>query len=229
MPPFNYTYIYVELSGRSSGSSSSYIHNVNPLNSPLNWTLKRTFDIIISVILLLFLIPLIIPLIYLIHKFQSPGPLFYIQKRSGLLNKKFKIVKFRTMHLNNYDETNQPVENDVRLFPLGNFLRRTGIDEVPQLWNVLKGEMSIIGPRPHLIRHNAMFEQFHPNYNMRTMVLPGITGLAQVRGFRGKINSSNDIVYRINADIHYIENWSLFLDLTILIRTVGVVFGIKKL
>ena len=226
MPPFNYYYTYNN--STSPNDVVGALNSLNPLDLSINWVLKRTFDITLSLILLICIMPILIPIILIIHKICSPGPLFCIQQRAGFKNQPFKIIKFRTMHLNNYEEIRQPFNNDPRLFPIGKLLRQTGIDEVPQLFNVLKGEMSLIGPRPHLIQHNITFKQFHENYDLRSTVLPGITGLAQVRGFRGGVNCDNDIVYRVNSDIYYVENWSLLLDIIILIRSVGVILTIVK-
>jgi putative colanic acid biosynthesis UDP-glucose lipid carrier transferase len=183
-----------------------------PLDRSFNRGVKRSFDIIGSIFLLILFLPWLILTIFLIHRLKSPGPLFYIQTRGGLGNKTFEIIKFRTMHVDSSS-----------IFSMGRFLRKTGIDEIPQLINVLKGDMSLIGPRPHLVKHDAEFRQCHPEYDLRMRVLPGITGFAQVRGFRGKILSSRDVVNRVNSDIYYVENWTILLDIIILIRTIGVV------
>lgn len=142
-----------------------------PLDRSFNRAIKRSFDVIGSVFLLILFMPWLSFVILLIHRLNSPGPLFYIQTRGGLRNKRFEIIKFRTMHV-----------NSSFIFPFSKFLRKTGIDEIPQLLNVLKGDMSLIGPRPHLVQHDTEFRQFHPEYDLRMTVLPGITGFAQVRG-----------------------------------------------
>src|SRR5205085_4541560 len=133
--------------------------------------------------------------------FQSPGPLLHVQERAGMQNRQFKIYKFRTMHSNNGEISRQASHGDDRVYPLGKLLRKLSIDEVPQFWNVLKGDMSIVGPRPHLIEHNQQFSRFLENYHVRTFVKPGITGLAQVRGFRGEARDASDIENRITCDI----------------------------
>jgi putative colanic acid biosynthesis UDP-glucose lipid carrier transferase len=145
--------------------------------------------------------------------------LVYVQKRAGLQNKTFAIYKFRTMHVAHGQEVKQATAHDSRIYPAGLCFRRFSIDELPQFLNVLRGEMSVVGPRPHMIEHNDSFARLMNNYHVRTFVKPGITGLAQVRGFRGETKTDQDLQARIRCDIEYIENWSLALDIMILLRT----------
>jgi putative colanic acid biosynthesis UDP-glucose lipid carrier transferase len=150
---------------------------------------------------------------------QSPGPLFYKQVRSGLKNRPFTIYKFRTMHVNNPDESRQARIGDRRIFAAGSWLRKMSIDELPQFLNVLRGDMSVVGPRPHMIEHNALFSRALENYHIRAVAKPGITGLAQVRGFRGEASQIEDIVKRVTSDVYYLEHWSFALDCSIVART----------
>ena len=190
-----------------------------PLENPLNRLAKRSLDLAVALPVVLFLIPPLMLVIWLMQRFQSPGPLFFRQSRAGIQNREFQIIKFRTMHRNNPDEAQQAVEGDVRVFGFGRWLRRMSIDEIPQFINVLKGDMSVTGPRPHMLEHNAQFAQQMHNYHIRTFVKPGITGLAQVRGFRGEARSSDEIAKRLESDITYLENWRLALDVSIIART----------
>lgn len=190
-----------------------------PLENPLNRGFKRTIDIGISLPVMLLVFPLLTLIVWLAQRLQSPGPLFHVQTRAGLQNRRFPILKFRTMHPENSDIARQASDGDERVYPLGKWFRKLSLDEVPQFWNVLRGEMSIVGPRPHLIEHNNEFSQLMQNYHVRTFVKPGITGLAQVRGFRGEARDSSDIEKRVACDIEYLENWNLSLECGIILRT----------
>lgn len=190
-----------------------------PLENPLNRIFKRGIDVAISLPVILFVFPLLTVVVWIAQRLQSPGPLFHFQTRAGMQNRHFKIYKFRTMQLNHEDVTRQARDGDERVYPLGKWFRKLSIDEVPQFWNVLLGEMSIVGPRPHLIEHNKQFAQLMANYHVRAFVKPGITGLAQVRGFRGEARNSSDIENRVACDIEYLENWNLSLECGIILRT----------
>jgi putative colanic acid biosynthesis UDP-glucose lipid carrier transferase len=159
-------------------------------------------------------------LVWLCQRLQSPGPLWHRQKRAGLQNRPFEILKFRTMHTGSGDETVQAKRGDARIYPLGRWLRRFSLDEIPQFLNVLSGEMSVVGPRPHLVEHNKQFAEVVQQYHLRTFIKPGITGLAQVRGFRGEARTLDDISARLQSDLIYLENWSLTLDFGIVLRTI---------
>jgi putative colanic acid biosynthesis UDP-glucose lipid carrier transferase len=190
-----------------------------PLENPLNRFLKRAIDLLIAGPVMLFIFPPLALIVFLVQRAQSPGPLFHVQRRAGMQNRQFKIYKFRTMKPDHDDLSRQARDGDARVYPLGKWLRRLSLDEVPQFWNVLLGDMSIVGPRPHLIEHNNEFSRFMENYNVRTFVKPGITGLAQVRGFRGEARDNSDIENRVACDIEYLENWNLSLECGIILRT----------
>jgi lipopolysaccharide/colanic/teichoic acid biosynthesis glycosyltransferase len=145
--------------------------------------------------------------------------LFHKQKRSGIHNKEFIMLKYRTMHEHNGDLAIQAQRHDPRVYSFGRILRRFSLDEIPQFWNVLMGNMSVVGPRPHLPEHNRDFAQVMGHYQVRSFVKPGITGLAQVRGFRGNASNRSALIARVVSDLHYIENWSFSLDLLIILRT----------
>jgi putative colanic acid biosynthesis UDP-glucose lipid carrier transferase len=190
-----------------------------PLENPVNRFAKRALDLAVALPVVFFILPPLMLVIWIVQRFQSPGSLFFLQKRAGIQNREFKIIKFRTMGENNPDEARQVVQGDVRVFRFGRWMRRLSIDELPQFINVLTGDMSVTGPRPHMIEHNAQFAQQMANYHIRTFVKPGITGLAQVRGFRGEARSEAEIAKRLESDISYLENWRLALDLSIIART----------
>ena len=190
-----------------------------PLENPLNQFLKRAIDVAIAIPIMVFIFPVLVLIVFVSQRLQSPGPLFHVQRRAGLQNRQFEIYKFRTMHSNNGEVSRQASLEDQRVYPLGKWLRKLSIDEVPQFWNVLRGDMSIVGPRPHLIEHNQQFSKYMANYHVRTFVKPGITGLAQVRGFRGEARNNADIQNRVACDIEYLENWNLSLELAIIVRT----------
>jgi len=195
-----------------------------PLENPLNRFFKRAIDIAIALPVILVVFPVFAVIVFIAQRLQSPGPLFHVQNRAGMQNREFKIYKFRTMHSNNGEISRQASVADERVYPFGKLFRKLSIDEVPQFWNVLRGDMSIVGPRPHLIEHNREFSKFMGNYHVRTFVKPGITGLAQVRGFRGEARNSADIENRVACDIEYLENWNLSLECAIILRTFGQLF-----
>jgi putative colanic acid biosynthesis UDP-glucose lipid carrier transferase len=189
-----------------------------PLENPLNRVVKRALDLAIAIPAIAVVLPLAALLVKISHFLQSPGPLFYHQTRAGVQNRKFEILKFRTMHVNERERL-EVRSGDARIFPLGRFLRRFSIDELPQFLNVLSGKMSVVGPRPHLIEHNQKFSELLEGYHIRTFVKPGMTGLAQVRGFRGEATTRDAIAARLQSDLVYIENWSVILDSSIILRT----------
>lgn len=200
------------------GDMVIYTNHPEPLNDVNNRIVKRTFDIVTSFIVLLCMLPFL-PLIALIIKIQSPGPIFFKQERTGLNGETFTCYKFRSMHLNKEADTIQATKDDPRKFAFGNFMRKTNIDEFPQFFNVLKGEMSIVGPRPHMLFHTEKYSQLISKYMVRHFSKPGITGYAQVTGFRGETEQLWQMEGRIKKDIWYIENWSLLLDIKIIILT----------
>jgi exopolysaccharide biosynthesis polyprenyl glycosylphosphotransferase len=191
-----------------------------PLENPFNLALKRALDLTVSIPVIILILPWTTLLVWLLQRLQSPGPVFYRQPRTGLHRQEFQIFKYRTMRVDNPDVARQATADDDRIYPAGRWFRKTSLDELPQFLNVLQGEMSVVGPRPHLLRHDEAFARSLANYHVRSLVKPGITGLAQVRGFRGETKDERDIAGRVNSDIEYLENWSLGLDLAIILRTV---------
>ena len=149
-------------------------------------------------------------------KLQSPGPILFRQQRTGLGGKPFTLLKFRSMYVNDDADRLQATEDDSRVFPFGRFLRKTSLDELPQFWNVLKGDMSIVGPRPHMLAHTETYSQLIDKYMVRHFVKPGITGWAQVTGYRGETKELWQMDGRVQRDIWYMEHWSIWLDIRIL-------------
>jgi undecaprenyl-phosphate glucose phosphotransferase len=190
-----------------------------PLECPIGRILKRVFDMVIALPVVLFVLPLTSLVVWLCHRAQSPGPLFFTQRRTGKYNQEFQILKYRTMHVNHGDEARQATEDDCRVFRTGRWMRKLSIDELPQFVNVLRGEMSVVGPRPHLVDHDELFGEIANFYRVRSFIKPGITGLAQVRGLRGEARRDQDLIDRIHSDLYYLENWSLLLDGVIIVRT----------
>jgi putative colanic acid biosynthesis UDP-glucose lipid carrier transferase len=199
-----------------------FVINVNdiPLDNAFNRVFKRVFDVIFSFFVTVFILSWLIPLVGLLIKIESKGPIFFIQERNGENNKVFKCIKFRSMTPNDYADTHQAVKNDPRVTKIGAFLRMTSLDEMPQFLNVLIGDMSIVGPRPHTLPMNKVFKTQIEKYNSRHKIRPGITGLAQVKGYRGEIEKPHQIRSRVRLDYFYIQNWSILLDLKICVLTV---------
>ena len=195
----------------------------NPLENSFNKTLKRSLDILLSLLFLICSLPLF-PVIWLIIKTQSPGPLFFKQLRTGLDGKDFMMYKFRSMHVNDDADKKQATADDPRKYPFGNFMRKANIDELPQFWNVLKGDMSIVGPRPHMLAHTEMYSQLISKYMVRHFVKPGVTGWAQVTGFRGETKELWQMEGRVKRDIWYMEHWSIWLDIRIIWMTAKSIF-----
>jgi exopolysaccharide biosynthesis polyprenyl glycosylphosphotransferase len=193
-----------------------------PLENPANRALKRLLDIAVSLPVVLFVLPPLVAVVAFMQRKQSPGPIFHRQFRSGLNRKKFLIYKLRTMHVegSEHSVTKQAQRHDSRVYAFGRFLRRSSLDEIPQFLNVLLGDMSVSGPRPHLIEHDEQFAKVVNSYYTRHFVKPGITGLAQSKGFRGEISEVALLHKRISYDMLYIRRWSLSLDIQILINTV---------
>jgi exopolysaccharide biosynthesis polyprenyl glycosylphosphotransferase len=190
-----------------------------PLECPFNRILKRVLDIAVALPVVIFLLPPVSLFVMLVHRWQSPGPLFFRQRRSGFQNAPFEIIKFRTMDVANPDEAAQATKDDPRIFPLGRWLRRLSLDELPQFINVLRADMSVVGPRPHMIEHDGEFAKSAQAYRIRAFVRPGITGLAQVSGFRGEARHVKDVIDRVRSDVYYLEHWSFGLDWMIILRT----------
>ena len=187
----------------------------NPLQNSFNRALKRMFDIVFSIFAL---IPtaLIFPFVYIIMKIQSPGPILFKQKRTGIDGRTFNCYKFRSMHVNADADKLQATKDDPRKYPFGNFMRKANIDELPQFINVLQGRMSIVGPRPHMLAHTEQYSELIDKYMVRHFVKPGVTGWAQVTGFRGETKELWQMEGRVKRDIWYIEHWSIWLDIRII-------------
>lgn len=205
------------------GGTTVFTNWGEPLMIPANKFIKRSFDIALSSVILLCLLPFL-PLIALIIKTQSPGPVFFKQARTGLNGREFFCYKFRSMHVNSDADRVQATEHDPRKFAFGNFMRKTNIDELPQFFNVLRGDMSIVGPRPHMLYHTEMYRKLIDKYMVRHFVRPGITGWSQVTGFRGETKELWQMEGRVRRDIWYIENWSIWLDIRIIFKTAWQVF-----
>jgi Undecaprenyl-phosphate glucose phosphotransferase len=185
-----------------------------------NRALKRGFDLIFSIFVVVGILSWLTPILAIAIKLGSHGPVFFRQKRNGLNGKDFWVYKFRTMYVNQEADSKQKEQNDKRVTNLGKFLRRTSIDELPQFFNVLLGEMSIVGPRPHMVAHTEHYRSLIDKYMARHRILPGITGLAQVRGYRGETQELSQMAARVRMDRFYLENWSLLLDIKIIIDTI---------
>lgn len=200
------------------GDMSLYTNLREPLTYMSNKIVKRLFDIVFSLIACILLLPFI-PIIGLIILCQSRGPIFFKQERTGLNGKTFLCYKFRSMHVNSDANTKQATKDDPRKFAFGEFMRKTNIDELPQFFNVLVGDMSVVGPRPHMVYHTEHYRKLIDKYMVRHFSRPGITGWAQVTGFRGETKELWQMEERIRRDIWYIENWSFWLDLKIILMT----------
>jgi len=193
-----------------------------PLENPVNRIMKRCLDVAVAFPVVVFLLPPLTALVAIFQRVQSPGPIFYPQMRSGINKQRFNIWKFRTMNVASQTKAQERVQatsGDARVYAFGRFLRRTSLDELPQFINVLFGEMSVAGPRPHMIEHDEQFAKLLLNYYSRHYVKPGITGLAQSKGFRGEISEVSLLEKRVSYDLMYINQWSLLLDIKILFAT----------
>jgi exopolysaccharide biosynthesis polyprenyl glycosylphosphotransferase len=190
------------------------------LDESRNQIIKRIFDLVASVLFGILFLSWLIPLIGLLIKLDSKGPVFFVQQRHGKDNKLFGCFKFRTMIINKEADSKQASRNDPRITRIGKFLRKSSLDEVPQFINVIIGNMSLIGPRPHPVKLNEEFSSKITNIMSRHYVKPGITGLAQCMGYRGETQELMDMENRIRMDRYYIENWSFWLDIKIIFLTV---------
>lgn len=200
-----------------------------PLDYYANFLVKRTTDIVFSVFVLVFICSWLFPIIAILIKATTKGPVFFLQKRYGFHEEIFTCIKFRTMVVNEESSTKTTEENDSRITKIGKFLRKTSLDEMPQFINVLRGEMSVVGPRPHMLAVDNYYKPKIGRYSLRSMVNPGITGLAQVNGLRGDFgNAEVEMNKRVLADSFYVRNWSFVLDLVIILKTVLLVIGGDK-
>jgi putative colanic acid biosysnthesis UDP-glucose lipid carrier transferase len=200
-----------------------------PLQSLKNRLLKRGFDFIFSSLVILLIFPWLLPVIAILIKMGSRGPVFFYQDRSGLNNKVFRMIKFRTMFVNDQADSLQASQNDPRITRIGRFLRRTNLDEFPQFFNVWLGEMSVVGPRPHMLKHTEVYSRIIDSFMVRQIVKPGMTGWAQVTGFRGETGKPELMAKRVKQDVWYIENWSFLLDMKVVgITIINMLTGDKN-
>ncbi|MEO0572971.1 MAG: exopolysaccharide biosynthesis polyprenyl glycosylphosphotransferase [Bacteroidota bacterium] len=191
-----------------------------PLLSPINAFVKRIFDVLFSLIIILGLLSWLTPILAILITLESKGPVFFRQTRNGIDNREFYCYKFRSMAPNENADEFSATKNDMRITKIGKFIRSTSIDELPQFYNVFFGTMSVVGPRPHMVKHTNLYSDKVDKYMVRHFIKPGITGLAQVRGYRGEIERDSDITNRTKFDIFYIENWSMILDFKIILETI---------
>jgi len=191
-----------------------------PLDNILNRCAKRAFDFGFSTLVFFTILWWLIPLIAILIKLTSKGPVFFVQQRTGMRNKPFLVYKFRTMYVNGDADNVQATKHDSRITPIGALLRKTNLDEIPQFINVFLGHMSVIGPRPHMLKHTEEYSKIIDKFMVRHFIKPGITGWAQVNGFRGETKDPREMEFRVKADIWYLENWSFFLDVRIVFLTV---------
>lgn len=204
-----------------------YTLQEEPLEDPLNRIIKRAYDLVIALPVVVLVLPPLCAWTAIMQARQAPGPLFHARERRGLQGQPFRMLKFRSMRVEPADEkaeARQAQADDARIFPFGRFLRRRSLDEFPQFWNVVCGDMSLVGPRPYMPELDETFRQRTRGYRSRQLVKPGITGLAQSFGYRGEILEQEMLLRRVHWDVHYISNWSLWLDLQITARTLWQVF-----
>lgn len=199
-----------------------------PLQSIHNRVAKRAFDIVFSLLVLITVYPALYISVGILIKLSSPGPILFKQRRTGIYGQQFECYKFRTMKVNKEADTIQAVKDDPRNTKIGSFLRRTNLDEFPQFVNVLLGDMSVVGPRPHMLKHTELYSKLVDKYMVRHLVKPGITGWAQIMGYRGETRTLEQMEGRVKRDVWYIENWSFFLDLKIIFVTVINMFKGEK-
>jgi len=195
------------------------LHN-EPLASLKNRIIKRSFDFMFSLFVVIFILSWLFPLLAILIKLDSKGPILFKQKRTGLGKREFDILKFRSMRMNKDSDKMQATKGDKRITSLGVFLRKSNLDELPQFFNVLIGNMSVIGPRPHMLQHTTQYSALIRGYMVRHLAKPGLTGWAQVSGFRGETNKPGQMERRVEHDVFYIENWSIYLDQKIFLRTI---------
>jgi putative colanic acid biosynthesis UDP-glucose lipid carrier transferase len=210
--------------------NTSYLQNLGnipiltvraePLENILNRAAKRIFDIAFSLFVIVFIFTWLFPILAILVKLESKGPVFFKQMRSGRDNHSFKCYKFRSMRVDNKFEHKQAVLGDPRITRLGTILRKTSLDELPQFFNVLIGNMSIVGPRPHMLSHTEQYAQLIDQFMVRHFMKPGITGWAQINGLRGETKTTEAMLERVEADVWYLENWSFLLDIKIILLTI---------
>src|SRR6201985_209506 len=210
--------------------NTSYLQNLGnipilsvraePLENILHRAMKRIFDIVFSLIIIVFVFSWLFPILAILIKLESKGPIFFKQMRSGRDNHAFVCYKFRSMRTNKHLEHLQATLGDPRITKIGTFMRKTSLDELPQFFNVLMGNMSVVGPRPHMLSHTAQYSQLIDQFMVRHFMKPGITGWAQINGLRGETKTTEAMLERVEADVWYLENWTFLLDLKIIFNTI---------
>jgi putative colanic acid biosynthesis UDP-glucose lipid carrier transferase len=196
-----------------------------PLDDMGNRMKKRIMDVAVSLFVTVFILSWLVPLLGLLIKLESRGPIFFVQVRSGRNNNTFRCYKFRSMTVNKQADSHQATRNDARITRIGKFIRKTSLDEFPQFFNVLKGEMSLVGPRPHMVKHTTDYAKVVDQFMIRQFLKPGITGWAQINGYRGEIKDDTAIKMRVTNDLWYLENWNIWLDIRIMFLTIYKVFA----
>jgi putative colanic acid biosynthesis UDP-glucose lipid carrier transferase len=199
-----------------------YTLQEEPLEDPFNRIVKRGYDLAVSVPVVILILPWLCAWVWVMQRIQAPGPLFHSRERRGQRGEGFRMLKFRSMREgsnNPFNESRQAGAEDVRIYPFGRFMRRRSLDEFPQFWNVLCGDMSVVGPRPYMPLLDEEFRRQTRGYRTRHLVKPGITGLAQSLGYRGEILEQEMLSRRVYWDVFYITHWSVWLDLQITFRT----------
>ena len=191
-----------------------------PLEDTGNRIKKRAIDLLFSALAIVFILSWLVPLMAIIIKMNSKGPVFFIQLRSGKNNQSFRCLKFRSLRVNNEADLKQVSRDDNRMTKIGKFMRKTNIDELPQFFNIFLGDMSIVGPRPHMLKHTEQFAELYKEYMIRHFVKPGLTGWAQINGYRGEIRDNDLLKKRVEYDTWYMENWSLYFDMKIIMLTI---------
>lgn len=219
----------LEFNRKGTTKSGSYITSKTNQRF-LFYFSKRLFDIVISLLVTIFLLSWLLPILAVLIKLDSTGSVFFLQKRVGASGKTFYCIKLRTMVKNAMANVQQAGANDPRITRVGKFLRYSYLDELPQFINVLKGDMSVVGPRPHMINDCLSFQEVVPNYNLRHQVKPGITGIAQVKGYRGKVTCYWDVTHRFKLDMFYVQKACFLFDLKIIFQTfLQIVSSLDKL
>ncbi|MDR3062052.1 MAG: undecaprenyl-phosphate glucose phosphotransferase [Dysgonamonadaceae bacterium] len=227
VPEF-YRYLKKKMILESIESLPVMIVRSEPLQYIHNRMLKRSFDILFSIVFLLTVFPVCYLILGLLIKLSSPGPIIFKQLRTGIYGKDFYCYKFRSMKVNDNSDEKQAEKDDPRKTRVGEFLRRTNLDEIPQFYNALRGDMSIVGPRPHMLKHTELYSMLIDKYMVRHLIKPGITGWAQVNGYRGETKMVEQMEQRVRMDVWYLENWTFLLDLKIVVVTIFNMFRGEK-
>jgi putative colanic acid biosynthesis UDP-glucose lipid carrier transferase len=227
VPEF-YRYLKKKMTLESIESLPIMTMREEPLQYMHNRMIKRFFDVLFSMIFLVGIFPICYVLFGILIKMSSPGPVIFKQRRTGIYGKEFYCYKFRSMRINEDSDEKQAEKDDPRKTKIGEFLRKTNLDEIPQFYNVLKGDMSVVGPRPHMLKHTELYSTLIDKYMVRHLIKPGITGWAQVNGYRGETKTVEQMEKRVKMDVWYLENWSFILDFKIVVVTIINMFRGEK-